>query len=92
MLDRNGINISYDAEKVKNNNNVSPEVKKLTEERQQINEQKGPMDKTEYKSWNKNTTAAWAGQEERVPGSNVAIPSEEEVIEAREWVNWNGLS
>jgi hypothetical protein len=36
-----------------------------------------------------HTTAAWANIEETKPVSNVAIPSEEEVIEAREWVNVN---
>jgi hypothetical protein len=41
----------------------------------------------------RHDTAAWRGHIERMkPESNVQIPSEEAVIEAREWVNTNSLS
>ena len=37
----------------------------------------------------KHTTAAWANIEETKPVSNVTIPSEEEVMNAKEWVDTN---
>jgi len=37
----------------------------------------------------KHDTAAWANIEKTKPVSNVAIPSEEEVINAKEWVDTN---
>ncbi len=41
----------------------------------------------------RHDTAAWRGHiESTKPESNVQIPSEESVIEAREWVNSNSLS
>lgn len=41
----------------------------------------------------RHDTAAWRGHIEGTkPESNVQIPSEESVIEAREWVNTNSLS
>lgn len=41
----------------------------------------------------RHDTAAWRGHiESTKPESNVQIPSEEAVIEAREWVNTNSLS
>lgn len=41
----------------------------------------------------RHDTAAWRGHIEKTkPESNVQIPSEEAVIEAREWVNTNSLS
>lgn len=41
----------------------------------------------------RHDTAAWRGHIESVkPESNVAIPSVEAVIEAKEWVDTNSLS
>ena len=41
----------------------------------------------------RHDTADWRGHiESTKPESNVQIPSEESVIEAREWVNSNSLS
>ena len=41
----------------------------------------------------RHDTAAWRGHIEKTkPQSNVPIPSEEAVTEAREWVNTNSLS
>ncbi|MBP2661469.1 MAG: hypothetical protein H6Q69_4501 [Firmicutes bacterium] len=41
----------------------------------------------------RHDTAAWRVHNESTkPESNVPIPSEEAVIEAREWVNTNSLS
>jgi hypothetical protein len=41
----------------------------------------------------RHDTAAWRGHIESLkPESNVAIPSEEAVIEAKEWVDTNSLS
>ena len=41
----------------------------------------------------RHDTAAWCAHiESAKPESNVQIPSEEAVIEAREWVNTNSLS
>jgi len=41
----------------------------------------------------RHDTAAWRGRIESVkPESNVPIPSEESVLEAKEWVDTNSLS
>jgi hypothetical protein len=41
----------------------------------------------------RHETAAWRGHiESTKPESNVPIPSEQSVVEAREWVNTNSLS
>lgn len=41
----------------------------------------------------RHETAAWRGHIEKTkPESNVPVPSEESVAEAREWVNTNSLS
>ncbi|AJQ27496.1 CDIF630_02480 family spore surface protein [Pelosinus fermentans] len=41
----------------------------------------------------RHETAAWRGHIEKMkPESNVPVPSEESVAEAREWVNTNSLS
>lgn len=37
----------------------------------------------------KHDTAAWASVDGTKPVSNVTVPSEEEVINAREWVDTN---
>lgn len=36
-----------------------------------------------------HTTASWANMESKEPISNVSIPSETEVINAKEWVDEN---
>ena len=42
-----------------------------------------------HHAYQKNTTAAWANQEERLENSRVSMPSEFEAYMAREWVNEN---
>jgi len=37
----------------------------------------------------KHNTAAWADADKKQPVSNVAIPSEAQVINAKEWVDTN---
>jgi hypothetical protein len=37
----------------------------------------------------KHNTAAWADVDETQPVSNVTIPSEDQVINAKEWVDTN---
>ncbi|MDV3428879.1 MAG: DUF3787 domain-containing protein [Bacillota bacterium] len=37
----------------------------------------------------KHNTAAWADADSMLPVSNVAIPSEAQVINAKEWVDTN---
>ena len=46
-------------------------------------------EKNLHHSYQKNTTAAWANQQEKLKPSNAAMPSEFEVYMAREWVNEN---
>lgn len=37
----------------------------------------------------KHNTAAWANIDDKLPVSNVTIPSEAQVIDAKEWVDTN---
>lgn len=46
-------------------------------------------EKNLHHAYQKNTTAAWANQEEKSKKSNIAMPSEFEAYMAREWVNEN---
>ena len=54
-----------------------------------INAQQKFNEKNLHHSYQKNTTAAWANQQEKLKPSNAALPSEFEVFMAREWVNEN---
>ncbi|EIW20995.1 MULTISPECIES: CDIF630_02480 family spore surface protein [Pelosinus] len=57
----------------------------MTENRSKEKFQANPIERHE--------TAAWRGHIEKTkPESNVPVPSEESVAEAREWVNTNSLS
>lgn len=53
------------------------------------NAQKSFNEKNLHHSYQKNTTAAWANQQEKLKPSNAAMPSEFEAYMAREWVNEN---